>query len=204
MARKSRRDVIIEAAAELFAEKGFRATTVRDIADVAGVLSGSLYAHIQTKEDLYLEIVRRAANDFTRAVKPIVEGGDSPEIKLENMIAAHLGVIEESRAWARVYLDDDNQLSQSTREEARRLRRDYERLWDTVLDQGMGSGLFRVKDESLSRLFILSALNGVIRWYRPEGRLSPQDIAQEFMPLVLRVLGAFPAYPHRSQKFAAY
>jgi AcrR family transcriptional regulator len=193
MARKSRRDVIIEAAAELFAEKGFRATTVRDIADVAGVLSGSLYAHIQTKEDLYLEIVRRAANDFTRAVKPIVEGGDSPEIKLENMIAAHLGVIEESRAWARVYLDDDNQLSQSTREEARRLRRDYERLWDTVLDQGMGSGLFRVKDESLSRLFILSALNGVIRWYRPEGRLSPQDIAQEFMPLVLRVLGAFPA-----------
>jgi AcrR family transcriptional regulator len=193
MARKSRRDVIIEAAAELFAEKGFRATTVRDIADVAGVLSGSLYAHIQTKEDLYLEIVRRAANDFTRAVKPIVEGGDSPEIKLEKMIAAHLGVIEESRAWARVYLDDDNQLSQSTREEARRLRRDYERLWDIVLDQGMGSGLFRVKDESLSRLFILSALNGVIRWYRPEGRLSPQDIAQEFMPLVLRVLGAFPA-----------
>lgn len=190
MARKSRRDVIIEAAAELFAEKGFRATTVRDIAEVAGILSGSLYAHIDTKEDLYLEIVRRAANDFAAAVAPIVDSQASPDVKLERMIAAHLGIIAESRAWARVYMDDDNQLSQATRDHARQLRRDYERLWDTVLDEGMRSGLFHVEDESLTRLFILSALNGVIRWYRPDGRLSPERIAEGFMPMVLRVLGA--------------
>lgn len=192
MARRSRRDAIIEAAAELFAEKGFRATTVRDIAEVAGILSGSLYAHIATKEDLYLEIVRRAAADFTAAVEPIVGSSFSPDEKLGKMIAAHLAVIDQSRAWARVYLDDDNQLSQSTRGEARRLRRDYERLWDAVLDQGMTSGLFQVQDESITRLFILSALNGVLRWYRPDGRLSAAGVAEEFLPLVLRTLGACP------------
>ncbi|PSR24057.1 MAG: TetR/AcrR family transcriptional regulator [Sulfobacillus acidophilus] len=189
MARRSRRDIIIEAAAELFAEKGFRATTVRDIADVAGVLSGSLYAHIATKEDLYLEIVRRAAYDFRSALAPIVQEPNAADVKLGRMIAAHLLVIEQSRAWARVYLDDDNDLSQATREEARKLRRDYERLWDTVLQDGIDQGLFRVEDESLARLFILSALNGVIRWYRPDGRLSSKQVAQAFAPLVLRVLG---------------
>ncbi len=190
MARKNRRDAIIEAAAELFAAKGFRATTVRDIAEEAGILSGSLYAHIATKEDLYLEIVRRAAQDFSGAVGPLVdERGDAP-VKLGRMIRAHLGVIDRSRAWARVYLDDDSELSEATRVEARRLRREYERLWDAVLQEGMASGQFLMADESLTRLFILSALNGIIRWYRPGGRLSIEAVADHYVQLVLRVLKA--------------
>ncbi len=190
MARKSRKDAIIEAAAELFAEKGYHATTVRDIADVAGVLSGSLYAHIETKEDLYLEIVRRAAQDFTEAVQPVVESSDAPDAKLGRMISGHLAVMEESRAWARVYLEDYYPLSQLTRNEARRLRREYERLWDKVLQDGLDQGLFHVEDQSFARLFILSALNGVIRWHRPEGRLTLAEMAQDFLVLILRVLGA--------------
>ncbi|MCY0877825.1 MAG: TetR/AcrR family transcriptional regulator [Firmicutes bacterium] len=189
MARKSRRDAIVEAAAQLFAERGFRATTVRDIAEVAGVLSGSLYAHIATKEDLYLEIVRRAAEDFSGAVGPIVESQGPPDEKIRRMILAHLRVIEQSRAWARVYLDDDHELSENTRSEARKLRRGYERLWDRVLLEGIEQGRFHLRDESLTRLFILSALNGVVRWYHPEGRLSSEAVAQEFLILVERVLG---------------
>ncbi|WP_338055164.1 TetR/AcrR family transcriptional regulator [Sulfobacillus harzensis] len=190
MARRSRRDAIIEAAAELFAEKGFRATTVRDIAEEAGVLSGSLYAHIDTKEDLYLEIVRRAADDFSRAVRPWADAGLAPAEKLGRMIRAHLEVIGASRAWARVYLDDDNQLSDATRRQARQLRRDYERWWDQVLEEGMASGAFQVPDETMARLFILSALNGMIRWFRPDGRLTAEQVAEAYVILVKRVLGA--------------
>ncbi len=190
MARKNRRDAIVEAAAELFAAKGFRATTVRDIAEEAGILSGSLYAHIATKEDLYLEIVQRAAQDFTRAVEPVLQEPAGPAAKLRRMIRAHLGVIDGSRAWARVYLDDDSELSQDTRVEARRLRREYERLWDAVLEEGLAAGEFRVEDETLTRLFILSALNGIIRWYRPGGRLSAEAVAERYVQLVLRVLKA--------------
>ncbi len=190
MARKNRRDAIVEAAAELFAAKGFRATTVRDIAEEAGILSGSLDAHIATKEDLYLEIVQRAAQDFTRAVEPVLQEPAGPAAKLRRMIRAHLGVIDGSRAWARVYLDDDSELSQDTRVEARRLRREYERLWDAVLEEGVAAGEFRVEDETLTRLFILSALNGIIRWYRPGGRLSAEAVAERYVQLVLRVLKA--------------
>jgi AcrR family transcriptional regulator len=190
MARKSRRDLIIESAAGLFAAKGFHATTVRDIAEVAGVLSGSLYAHIATKEDLYVEIVRRAARDFTAAVEPIATGSGSAVDKLERMIGAHLAVIARSRAWARVYLDDDTNLSQAARDQARQWRRAYEKLWDAVLAEGMADGSFRVADQPLARLFVLSALNGVIRWYVSEGRLSEGDITRHFTGLVLGALGA--------------
>lgn len=190
MARRSRKDAIIEAAAELFAAKGFRATTVRDIAEEAGVLSGSLYAHIDTKEDLYLEIVRRAGADFTQAVRPFVENSEqTARDQLSGMIGAHLGVIARSRAWARVYLEDDNQLSQAARVEARQLRREYERLWDGVFATGMAAGDFQVWDEPLARLFVLSALNGVSRWYRPDGRLSLEQVSEIYRQYIFRTLG---------------
>ncbi len=189
MARKSRRDAIVSAAARLFADKGFRATTVRDIAEEAGVLSGSLYAHIETKEDLYLEIVRRAAADFSSAVGPWARETLDPIDKLAAMIRAHMGVMSASKAWARVYLDDDSQLPEETRIAARQLRREYERWWDQVLREGMEQGIFRVPDETLARLFILSALNGMSRWFRPEGRLSAEEIAEIYVLLVRRVLG---------------
>lgn len=189
MARKSRRDAIVAAAAHLFADKGFRATTVRDIAEEAGVLSGSLYAHIETKEDLYLQIVRGAADDFSSAVGPWARAGLDPTDKLAAMIRAHLGVMNASKAWARVYLDDDSQLPDETRMAARKLRREYERWWDQVLREGMERGTFRVPDETLARLFILSALNGMSRWFRPEGRLSADEIAETYVLLVRRVLG---------------
>ena len=181
----------MQAAAELFAVKGFRATTVRDIAEEAGILSGSLYAHIETKEKLYLEIVHRAAVDFSNAVEPIVvNASQDPAAKLREMVQAHLTVIGDSRAWAQVYLDDNAALSGEARAQARGLCRQYERLWDQVLDDGLRLGVFRVSDESLARLFILSALNGVIRWYNPAGRLSPDAIGSAFAAMILRLLEA--------------
>jgi len=188
MPRKSRRALIVQAAAELFATKGFQKTTVRDIAEQAGVLSGSLYAHIETKEDLFLEIVRLAAHNFEQAVLPVMTGTEAPDLKLRAMVKAHIRVIEESRAWAQVYLDDSVELSHEARAEARRLRRQYEDYWAQLIRQGSQQGVFHVEDETLARFFVLSALNGVARWYRPEGRLSAQSVADIYGDMILRLL----------------
>jgi len=178
----------VQAAAELFATKGFQKTTVRDIAEQAGVLSGSLYAHIETKEDLFLEIVRLAAHNFEQAVLPVITGSEAPDVKLRAMVKAHIRVIEESRAWAQVYLDDSVELSHEARAEARRLRRQYEDYWAQLIRQGSQQGVFHVEDEKLARFFVLSALNGVARWYRPEGRLSAQAVADIYGDMILRLL----------------
>lgn len=188
MARPSRKSAIVEAAAELFSVKGYEATTVRDIAERAGVLSGSLYAHIATKEDLYLAIVRQAAEQFTRALTPVVEGHFTPRLKLTRGVEAHMKVIGESRSGALVYLEDVPMLSDATRIEARRLRRQYELLWNTILDEGIADGAFGVRDKTMVRLFLLSALNGIPRWYREDGRLSNDAVAKSYAELAWKLV----------------
>jgi AcrR family transcriptional regulator len=188
MARKSRRALIVQAAAELFASKGFQKTTVRDIAEQAGVLSGSLYAHIETKEDLFLEIVRLAARHFEQALAPIVASSLSPSEKLRHAVKAHIGVIDESRAWAQVYLSDVAELSDEARQEARRLRRQYEAYWIKILHEGVAAGVFSIEDETLTRFFVLSGLNGMTHWYRAGGRLTCDEIADIYANLIERML----------------
>ncbi len=188
MARPSKKAEIVQAAAELFSTKGFKATTVRDIAEKAGVLSGSLYAHIDTKEDLLLEIVRLAANEFANALEPIVRSDENPEAKVRAAVHAHLGVIASSRAWSTVYLDEDAAFSPEGRLEVRQLRKVYEQYWMQILEEGRARQTFSFTDSVLTRLFILSALNGFHRWYDPQGRLTVHDIAEDYAGMILNML----------------
>lgn len=191
MARPSKKSQILQAAAELFGTKGFKATTVRDIAERAGVLSGSLYAHIDTKEDLLVEVVRQAAQAFTEVLAPIVASSRDPREKLRLAVHAHIGVIAASRAWSAVYLDEETAFSDSGRQEVRRLRRAYEEYWTAILEEGVRQGIFVIDDLPLARLFTLSALNGIHRWYNPQGRLSAGAIADRYTDMLLKVLAPF-------------
>lgn len=188
MARSSKKSKIVQAAAELFSTKGFKATTVRDIAERAGILSGSLYAHIDTKEDLLLEIVRRAAREFTDSLQPIVQSDLIPEDKIRKAVRAHLGVIASSRAWSTVYLDEDTAFSEEGRSMVRQLRNAYEQYWIQILEEGRVQQAFSFTDAVLIRKFILSALNGFHRWYDPTGRLMVDDIAEQYANIVLKIL----------------
>ncbi|AUW93828.1 MAG: TetR/AcrR family transcriptional regulator [Sulfobacillus thermosulfidooxidans] len=188
MARPSKKSEIVQAAAELFSTKGFKATTVRDIAERAGVLSGSLYAHIDTKEDLLIEIVRQAANEFAQALAPIVQSQESPTAKMRAAVHAHLGVIASSRAWSTVYLDEDMAFSETGRATVRQLRRTYEQYWIQLLEEGQQQHVFSDIDIGLTKLFILSALNGFHRWYDPKGRLMVHEIADHYADMILKML----------------
>lgn len=97
-----RRDELLSAAQRLFSERGYEATSVRDIADALAIKAGSLYAHIETKEDLLWEILCRAADCFFEAVRPIVESNLVTVEKLRRLIAAHVQVITESSEAAAV------------------------------------------------------------------------------------------------------
>ncbi len=188
MARPSKKSEIVKAAAELFSTKGYRATTVRDIADRAGMLSGSLYAHIDAKEDLLIEIVRQAADQFATAIAPITDSSLPPVEKLTAAIHAHMQVIADSRSWSAIYLDDDTDLSDAGRREVRSLRRAYEGYWADILKEGQARGDFSPEDSALSRLLILSALNGLHHWYKPEGPLSVGEIADRYAAMILKAL----------------
>lgn len=185
MGRPGRREQILEAAADLFADKGYHATTVRDIAEVSGMLSGSLYAHFGSKEDLLFEIVQRAAGQFMAAVEPIARGSGGAGDRLRKAMAAHIQVVADSIAAATVFNHEWQGVSGERRAALEAMRDGYEALLAEIIDQGVSSGEFRPVDRRFARLLVLSAVNWLYVWYKPDGPLRPAEVADKFAELIL-------------------
>jgi TetR/AcrR family transcriptional regulator, cholesterol catabolism regulator len=185
-----RKGQIIEAAEMLFSERGYHGTTMRDIAAETGILPGSLYAHIESKEDVLLEICTAAAAQFMTGVEIVATGPWPPKEKLRRAMRAHVDVVARAREAARVFLEEWTALSEPRRQEVRALRDRYEALWDGIIGEGIRKGAFRKMDRRFARLLVLSAANWTYTWYDPAGPLSPQEIADRFTALLLDGLAA--------------
>jgi AcrR family transcriptional regulator len=183
--RPGRREQVLEAAVALFSRKGFHGTSIREIAEESGMLSGSLYAHIASKEDLLYEIVMHAADQFMEAVSPIVAGGGAPSDKLRAAMRAHLRVVAGSLEAATIFLHEWKALSPQRRAAVSTRRDAYEALWTAILQEGVQRGEFRPVDVKLARLLVLSALNWLYEWYDPAGPLGPEAVADAFAGILL-------------------
>ncbi|MCS1351730.1 TetR/AcrR family transcriptional regulator [Mechercharimyces sp. CAU 1602] len=188
MGRSQRREEIIEVASRLFHSQGYAATTIRDIAEQAGLLSGSLYAHIQSKEDLLYEISCRGADAFLTAITPIVTEAGTAEEKLRRALAAHAQVVADHLEAATVFFHEWKALSFERREKIQAKRDEYEVCWSQIIVSGMETGEFRQEDEKFIRLLLLSVANWMYEWYRPDGELPPRKIADRYADILLEGL----------------
>jgi TetR/AcrR family transcriptional regulator, cholesterol catabolism regulator len=179
----SRREQILGAAASLFSERGYHATSMRDIGVAAGMLHGSLYAHIRTKEDLLYEIVLRAAEQFLDGAEAAAGSEQPAENRLRAAMRAHVRVVAEDVDAARVFHHEWRALSGERLQEVLGLRDRYEDLWDVIVGALPGR-----RPRKLTRLLVLSAANWVYTWYDPSGPLSPDQVADGFTDLLLRGL----------------
>lgn len=183
-----RKQQIFTTARSLFSERGYPATTVRDIAREMNIQAGSLYAHIQSKEDVLWEIVERAAEQFIGAVEPVANGDAPAPQMLRAMVRAHLRVVADNLADATVYLHEWRYLSEARRALIKAQRNRYECLYRQVIEQGIQSRHFAPCDPKMAALMVLSAVNWLPQWYNPNGPLSPIQVADSFSELVLRGL----------------
>ncbi|HEX2029840.1 MAG TPA: TetR/AcrR family transcriptional regulator [Actinomycetota bacterium] len=177
-----RRDFFLERAAELFSERGYHATSMRDIAEAIGIRAPSLYAHIQRKEDLLYGIVTSAATEFLSSLEAVRASSAPPAGKLREAMRAHVRVVADNLQGARVFHHEWRALSEPRRGEVRELRDRYEALWDQLIAE------LRPDDPTFARLLALSAANWTYVWYDPRGSLSPEEIADRFTDLLLRGL----------------
>lgn len=180
----TRKGQILDEAARLFGQRGYHATTMRDIGEAAGLLPGSLYAHIASKEDLLHEIVVRAAGEFLDALEALKAQPLEPEDRLRRAMRAHVSVVARNLDAAWVFHHEWKSLSGERLAEIRRLRRRYEGMWEDVVSELPG-----VSDHRFARLLVLSAANWTYTWYRPAGPLSPEKVADRFTDLLLTGLG---------------
>ena len=181
----TRKEQIYRAASALFSERGYRSTSVRDIARELDIQGGSLYAHIASKEDVLWEIIARVAESFYAAVRPIAEADAPATERLRAMIHAHVGVVVNELARAAVFFQDWRHLSAPRKSEVLALRDGYEALFRAVIAEGVASGELAPRDPRLTATFILTALNGIPGWFRPEGELTDDQIADAFADMLL-------------------
>jgi AcrR family transcriptional regulator len=180
----TRRDQILAVAARLFSERGYHATSMRDIGEATGILAGSLYSHIRGKEDLLFGIVQRAAESFLTGLEAVLATDAPAQEKLRLAMRAHVDVVAGDPEAARVFHHEWRALTGRRRTEVRKLRRRYESMWDGIVRDLPGA-----TDPRAARLLVLSAANWTYTWYRPDGPMSPQQVADRFTDLLLDGLG---------------
>jgi len=186
---ETRRQQIEDTASELFRERGYAATSVRDIARAVSLQGGSLYAHVASKEDVLWAIVVRAAGAFEAAAAATTSDAAGPAAdRIRQLCRAHIRVLAADLGNASVFLTEWRFLGEARRDQVREMRDHYEGHFRELIAQGAASGEFRSVDVALTSTALLSTLNGVAIWYRPDGRLSPDEIADRYADLFAKAL----------------
>lgn len=172
--------VIFESATRLFGTNGYAATTMRDIATAVGVLPGSLYTHIASKEELLSVIVESGIDRFLTMGEEVLTLRGSAEARLRAFISGHVQIVAEDPASIRVVYHQWRHLSGDARQRAVEKRRRYEGVLSTILDEGVASGDFTPQvHDGVSAKTILGALNWTSEWIRPDGPADGEEIGQQ-------------------------
>jgi AcrR family transcriptional regulator len=187
---RSRED-IVRAAGRLFAERGYHGTSMRELAAELGLLGSSLYSHISSKEDLLVEVVERGAALFSRSAEEALSGEGPADLRLKALVAGHVDVVLDHLDEVRTFLNEASALDEPHRRRVLTARDGYEVGFRQVLEEGKADGSFRTDlDSKLAAIFILSVLNAIERWYRPQGRVSRTDLVEQLLELATRGIGA--------------
>ncbi len=182
----SRKDQILRSAARLFAERGYAATSVRDIAATLDLQGGSLYSHVGSKEELLWAVVERAADRFLTGAERAVSGPNTAADRLRRLVRAHVNLVASDLPAAACYLNEWRFLEPARRAELLRRRDVYEGYFRGVIEDGVASGEFSPTEPKFASLFLLGALNWAYQWFRAEGPLSPDEVADRMSDLILR------------------
>ncbi|ULE35140.1 TetR family transcriptional regulator KstR2 [Mycobacterium sp. IDR2000157661] len=183
----SRRDELLELAAAMFAERGLRATTVRDIADSAGILSGSLYHHFASKEEMVDEVLRGFLDWLFGRYQQIVDTEPNPLERLKGLFMASFEAIEHRHSQVVIYQDEAKRLSGHERFSYVEERNQQQRkMWLDLLNRGIEEGYFRPDiDVDLVYRFIRDTTWVSVRWYQPGGPLTAEEVGRQYLSIVL-------------------
>jgi AcrR family transcriptional regulator len=179
---------ILDIATVLFYEKGYHATTMREVAAGVGIKAGSLYNHFPSKEELLFRIAEGVMQDLLDAGRQAVAAAPEPRDRLRALVRAHVVYHAEQRFRAKVADDQLNALEPKRREAVVVVRDAYERLWRDVLDAGRKEHGWVVPDTPVVTFAITTMCTSVDVWYRESGRLTPSDVADVYEQLVLGAL----------------
>ncbi len=181
---------IRDAAVDLFARRGYEAVTTRQIAAAVGVQAAALYRYFPTKEDLLFGLMRshmEALIASWHAVRPVDR---DPVARLSAFVDNHIRFHVERRHSTHVSNMELRSLSKDRLSQILRLRTTYEKELRAILRDGAESRQFAVDDVGLTAMAIIQMITGVIVWFRPDERLSVEEVARTYLAMTLRLTAA--------------
>jgi len=182
-----RREELLATAAEVFAAQGYNATTVRKIADAAGMLAGSLYYHFDSKESMLDEILSTFLDDLWARYDAVLAAGLGPRETIEDLVTESFREIDRHRAAVAIYQKESKHLRTQPRFGCLGgSQQKFEKAWLGTLERGVAAKVFRADlDVRLTYRFVRDTVWVAVSWYRPEGQHSPEEIARQYLSTVL-------------------
>lgn len=182
--RQAVRGQILRTAADLFRERGYRATTLDDIASRLGMSKASLYTYFRAKEEMLAAISRQTIETFTRELGLVLAADLGPEDKLRRVVRDHVRFVIANRSFLTVFFSEEANLPpRSARALAARKDR-YDKGVESIVTEGMRRGVFRDVPPRLVVFGLLGMLNWLYKWYNPRGRWGAEEISAAFLSLL--------------------
>lgn len=180
-----RKEQIVIVAKNMFREKGYMATSMRDLATEIGIEAASLYNHFASKEDILKTICFDIAEQFFTALDLVKDIEIPADEKLKSAIKGHIRVITQNLDAAAVFLYDWRFLTDPALTAFKNMRNRYEREFQRIVMTGIRQGIFKVTDVKLYCMSLFSAMNWIYQWYRPDGEMNPDELADKFSTMLL-------------------
>lgn len=180
-----KKQAIIHSAAQLFREKGYNATSIRDLAAHVGLEPSSIYSHIKSKEELLVEICMPIAIYFTNGMEAIYNSDSSPKRKLKNLIDLHIDTAYEHPVSITVFNDEWKYLPADRLNEFFELRKDYEKKFKKILNEGKKNGKFEFENDEIVFSIILKTLN----WsYEAVNKYRKIELTENISAMIIKAL----------------
>ena len=182
-----RRRELLDTAAEVFAAQGYNATTVRKIADEAGMLAGSLYYHFDSKESMLDEILSTFLDELWQGYDSVLAAGLGPRETIEALVTESFREIDRHRAAVAIYQKESRHLAAQPRfHYLTDSQQKFEKAWLGTLERGVREQVFRADlDIRLTYRCVRDTVWVAASWYRPGGQHSPEEIARQYLSMVL-------------------
>jgi AcrR family transcriptional regulator len=181
----SRKEVIVKAAAGLFHEKGYKAASMRDLAERVGVEAASLYNHIRSKTELLHDICFNVANVFWEHFNKVEASDAKPIEKLETLLRFHIRQMLEN--FEEVYISDREwrYLTDPYLSNFQNQRRNYRKRFAAIIEQGIANGEINSIDASTAVLIVLHAVSGIESWHRSTHKISGQELEENMITILI-------------------
>jgi TetR/AcrR family transcriptional regulator, cholesterol catabolism regulator len=183
---ESRRREVIDAAARLFAERGYDGTSMSELTAATGLAAGGIYHYFEGKDDILIAICDELLEPLLERAREIVAAEAPAAEQLRELVRAWVSHVVEHRHHMLVFTQERQAIERQRRwRRVRSQRKAFEQILDDVLERGEADGSMTFADRRLSLLALLGMVNYTAQWVRPEGRLSAAEIADGYCAMVL-------------------